>query len=90
MHRNHQLNRSVEINSRASISHSRLCFKAEIIEPLSMNDRFCIVSNDGVFAMTKREFYDNFPNVVASVSYTRDKIYHYKQPPQKALRFKIS
>lgn len=71
-------------------SHSRLCFKAEIIEPLSMNDRFCIVSNDGVFAMTKREFYDNFPNVVASVSYTRDKIYHYKQPPQKALRFKIS
>jgi len=68
---------------------SRLGFRADVIEPLSMDDRFCIVTPVGTFAMTKRQFYEAFPNVVASKSYRYGKIYYYPTVPQKALLFKI-
>jgi hypothetical protein len=71
-------------------SHPRLCFKADVIEPLGMDDKFCIVTGDGAFAMTKREFYEAFPKVLESKSYRQDRIYHYRKPPQRALRFKIN
>lgn len=70
-------------------SHSRLCFLADKIEPLAMDDKFQINSKAGIFIMTKHEFYDCFPNVVKSTSYQRDRIYHYSSVPQKALRFKV-
>ena len=80
-------------NSATSIkcvySHSRLCFLADKIEPLAMDDKFQINSKAGVFIMTKHEFYDCFPNVVKSESYQSDRIYHYSSVPQKALRFKV-
>lgn len=66
---------------------SRLCFKADVIEPLSDDDSFCIHTPDGSFKMTKREFYDVFPNVVKSKSYQEGRIYHYSVLPQKALKF---
>jgi hypothetical protein len=71
-------------------SHPRLCFKADVIEPLDMDDRFCIVTDQGTFAMTKREFYETFPRVLESRSYRQGRIYHYPKPPQRALRFKIN
>jgi hypothetical protein len=56
-----------------------------------MDDKFCIVTkSDGAFAMTKREFYETFPNVIASKSYKQgSREYHSKKPPLKALRFKV-
>jgi hypothetical protein len=47
------------------------------------------VTDQGTFAMTKREFYETFPRVLESRSYRHDRIYHYPKPPQRALRFKI-
>ena len=73
----------------AQYSHSRLCFKADEIEPLGMDDRFCIVSNAGTFVMTKREFYETFPKVLESKSYRQAKLYHYPKPPRRALQFKV-
>jgi hypothetical protein len=73
----------------AKYEFTRLCFKAEIIEPLSLDDRFCVVTPEGNYGMTKREFYETFPNVVESRSYQVDKIYHYRMTPQKAIRFKV-
>lgn len=69
--------------------YNRLCFKAEVIEPLNWDDEFCVITPEGSFAMSKRAFYETFPNVVKSLSYQRDKIYHYPAIPQKALKFKL-
>jgi hypothetical protein len=69
--------------------YSRLCFKADMIEQLDWDDTFCVVTPEGTFAMTKQEFYETFPNVVLSVSYKRDRIYHYPKTPQKAMQFKL-
>ena len=66
---------------------SRLCFKADLIEPLSMTDKFGIITPDGVFVMTKEEFYNTFPNVIKSKSYLEKRIYHYSTPPKKAELF---
>lgn len=73
----------------ASYSYSRLCFKADVIEPLKMDDRFCVVTKVGTFVFTKREFYDVFPRVVESASYREKRIYHFPVPPSRALRFRI-
>lgn len=67
---------------------SRLCFRADMIEPLDWDDTFCVITPKGCFAMTKREFYKAFLNVVESVSYRQNGIYHYSKTPQKALRFR--
>jgi hypothetical protein len=53
----------------ACYSSSRLCFKASVIEPLAMSDRFGVITPIGTFVLSKQEFYDEFPSVVASVSY---------------------
>jgi len=68
---------------------SRLCFKANIIEKLSMEGKFCIVTPDGTYRFTKREFYETFPNVVASKSYQESRLYHFPKPPKRALKFKV-
>jgi hypothetical protein len=73
----------------ATYEFYRLCFRAEVIEPLDLDDRFCVVTPEGTFAMSKREFYETFPNVVESQNYRLKKIYHYPTTPQKAMRFKI-
>ena len=77
-------------NCVESYEFSRLFFKADVIELLDPDDRFCIVTPEGTFAMTKREFYETFQNVVESKSYQLNKIYHYPKTPQKALQFKVS
>jgi hypothetical protein len=77
-------------NCTVTYSHSRLCFKALNIEPLKLDDRFCVITAVGTFVMTKREFYSTFPKVIVSESYTRGaKEYHYRQPPRRSLRFRV-
>ena len=55
-----------------------------------MDDRFCVVTeSDGTFVMTKRQFYDVFPNVIATVSYKQNREYSYSTLPQKAMPLRI-
>jgi hypothetical protein len=68
--------------------YSRLCFKADVIEPLAWEDIFCVVTPQGTFAMTKREFYETFQNVIVSRSYKQNRIYKYPKIPNKAMQFK--
>jgi hypothetical protein len=68
---------------------SRLCFNAGMIEPLEMNEKFGIITLEGVFVLSKKEFYEVFENVVKSISYQEKGRYHYPQTPKKAMRFKI-
>lgn len=79
---------------KVTYSRTRLCFRADEIEPLDWDDRFRIVTPDGTFEMTKRDFYRDFPNVVASASYltgTRAtnsrREYHYWKTPIRAYRY---
>jgi hypothetical protein len=80
---------ATQYGSVVQYSHPRLCFKADMIEPLRMDDKFCVLTREGAFVMTKRQFYETFSNVTASVSYKQNRIYHYPRPPQRALRFKV-
>ncbi len=68
---------------------TKLCFKADIIEPLEMQDRFRIITPLGTFEMTKHQFYEVFSNVVKSSSYQDQRIYHYPTLPKKALPFRV-
>lgn len=70
--------------------YSRLCFKADVIEPLDMDAEFCVITPVGSFKMTKREFYRTFPNVIKSKSYREGRLYHYRELPQIAMQFKIN
>lgn len=67
----------------------RLCFKKEYIEPLGPEDSFRIVCANGIFQMTKNEFYEVFSNIVKTSSYQDRGQYHSKNPPRKALPFRI-
>ena len=53
----------------ASYRFSRLCFKADVIEPLAMDDTFEVVTPEGTFRMTKADFYRDFSNVPQTASY---------------------
>ena len=68
---------------------SRLCFKANQIEPLNDDQVFRVVTPVGTFQMTKAEFHRAFPKVVASKSYAENGIYHYPAVPKSALPYKL-
>lgn len=68
-------------------SFSRLCFKADLIEPLNENDSFAVHTPEGTFQMTKAQFYETFPNYVRSKSYKDNRIYHVSPTPQIAYKF---
>ena len=70
-------------------THYRLCFRADVIEPLRSQDRFRILTGVGIFEMSKQDFLTVFDNVVASTSYTREGLYHYPTVPKKAMRFLV-
>jgi len=67
----------------------RLCFLAEEIEPLDLNESFRVICPEGIFQMTKEEFYREFSNVVKSRSYRDGGKYHYPKPPNRAFQFLI-
>ncbi|VGO22036.1 hypothetical protein [Pontiella sulfatireligans] len=78
------------VECSTSYEYSRLCFNAKWIEPLEMNQRFCIVTPNIYYIMTKREFYETFPNIVKPGScYRNTGVYHYRSPPQRARPFMI-
>ena len=66
---------------------SRLTFKADVIEALEPSQTFEVETPDGVFEMTKEDFYRVFPNVVESRSYREGRLYNYSKPPSAALQF---
>lgn len=68
---------------------SRLCFKADKIEPLSPASQFRVITPVGTFQMSKADFYRDFPRVVISKSYVRDRIYHFPKVPSVALRYRV-
>ena len=68
-------------------SSSRLCFKADVIEPLNYDDIFAIHTPVGVFQMSKAEFYKTFPNIVKTASYQKGRLYNMKTPTRKAMQF---
>ena len=69
---------------------SRLCFKADLIEPLKDNDVFVVHTLNGTFKFTKADFYRVFSNVIETKSYQEGRLYSYKYPPKRALPFLIS
>lgn len=70
--------------------YSRLCFKADLIEPLKDNDSFIVCTLNGNFKFTKADFYRVFSNVIETKSYQKGRIYHYPKTPKKAMPFLIS
>ena len=84
----------IEVAGRAAEPHvtyeaTRLAFKARLIEPLDDDESFGIVTPVGTFQMTKRQFYDAFPRVVASASYRERGLYHFPTVPRAALPFLV-
>ena len=76
--------------SITTYSHPRFCFKSSFIEPLSDEDVFQVkTAKNGIFRFTKAEFYRVFPNVIKSVSYRENGIYHYPTVPRKALAYRV-
>jgi len=87
---NQKLKMAINSKNVSSYTHSRLCFKSSFIEPLNENDQFQVkTAKDGIFRFTKAEFYKVFPNVVNSISYIENGIYHYPTIPRKALPYKV-
>jgi hypothetical protein len=71
-------------------SATRLLFRRSVIESLRPEQRFRIVTRDhGTFEMSRAEFEQVFDNVVRSVSWQRDGLYHMARPPAKAMRFRV-
>lgn len=69
---------------------SRLCFKADLIEPLKDNDSFIVCTPTGTFKFTKADFYRVFANVIETKSYQEGRMYSCKYPPKRAMQFLIS
>lgn len=69
---------------------SRLCFKADLIEPLKDNDVFVVHTPNGTFKFTKADFYRVFSNVIETKSYQEGRLYSCKYPPKRAMQFLIS
>jgi hypothetical protein len=72
----------------AEYHSTRLSFRREIIEALSEDQSFRIVTPLGSFQMTRAQMRSAFPNVVKSVSYQENGVYHYPTLPQKADQFR--
>ena len=78
------------VECAVSYDYPQLCFNAKWIEPLEMNQRFCVVTPNIYFIMTKKEFYETFPNIVSEGScYRNTGFYHYRSPPQRARQFMV-
>lgn len=76
--------------AEAQYPFTRLCFKADFIEPLAPEQEFRVDTPEGSFQMSKADFYQVFANVVASRSYREGGIYHYSRTPRKAMQFLLS
>lgn len=68
---------------------NRLVFYASEIDKLANQDSFEIITDNGIFRMTKKEFYSTFKNVAESKSCRVSGLYHYPRAPKKALQYLI-
>jgi hypothetical protein len=66
-----------------------LAFKADITEPLRMDDLFRIDTPTGSYIMTKRDFYEASPLIPVSKSYLKDRLYSYREAPKRAEQFLV-
>jgi hypothetical protein len=73
-----------------SYKYGRICFKANEIEPLEMDDVFRVVTPAGTFQMTKGDFYRDFPKVVLTRSYQIGRIYNRDPPPAQAMKYRLA
>lgn len=80
---------TIETDVIVTYNATRLLFRSSLIEPLSPSQVFRIVTPLGVFEMSKSDFYEAFPNVIASASYKENGIYHYAHLPKKALVYRV-
>lgn len=64
------------LNSKHIMEYTsnRLCFKADLIEPLKDNDSFIVRTPNGIFKFTKAYFYRVFSNVIETKSYQERRI----------------
>jgi len=76
-------------NIKAEYLATRVAFRRDVIDPLADDDAFRIMTPEGHFEMTKREFMTSFPNVIASASYREKGTYHYPRVPSAAERFRV-
>jgi hypothetical protein len=70
-----------------SYSSSRLLFKADVIDALRDNDRFRVVTPAGTYEMSKADFLRVFQRATLTLSWRRDRWYHYPKPPAAAAEF---
>jgi hypothetical protein len=75
---------------RVTYRATRLTFKRDRIEPLAPDEPFEVVTPEGIFRLTKREFNAAFRNVAESVSYRDRGNYNYSVLPRKASRFRVA
>lgn len=73
----------------AEYRSSRLTFKRDVIEQLGDDDVFRVITREGVFEMTKSEFYRIFPRVSQSRSYRDAGSYNYPTIPDAAEQFRV-
>lgn len=69
---------------------ARLTFKRDVIEPLSPNEAFRVVTPSGTFEMTKADFYRVFSNVPLTRSYREAGNYNYATLPRAAAQFLVA
>lgn len=78
------------VECAVSYEHPQLSFNAKWIEPLEMNQRFCVITPNLYFIMTKQQFYDTFPSVVSPGScYRNTGVHHFRSLPLRARPFMI-
>ena len=80
----------MKTHPKVTYLYSRLTFHRDSIEPLKDSDRFRVETPRGAFEMSKAEFYQTFPNVVQTDSYTKNGLYNYPKVPEKAKRFLVT
>ena len=79
-----------KMKAKVRYQFTRLCFRADLIEPLGESDSFCVDTPKGIFIMTKRQFHKIFVNVVQTHAYRVGRIYHYPKTPKKALPYMVA
>lgn len=83
------VNGSIADDLACVYASDHLTFRRDIIDPLSDQDSFEIVTPAGRFRMTRGELYEQFAEVVGSSSYRDLGQYHYPMIPYKAFRFLV-
>lgn len=69
--------------------YGRLCFKRDIIEPLTWEQSFEVITPFGCFRFTKRQFYAAFPRIPKTHSYRGYGRYHGAKLHLRAKPFRV-